>query len=101
MESCIRISLSEYKDPDQSQRFDHSGRNEIWREPFPMRRRNCFWSAAACRTSRRPRPRPRLLPVLRYATKAFLTLHSLLVDQVVNRGRPARRGCPAAGPAGQ
>ena len=27
MESCIRISLSEYIDPDQSQRFDHSGRN--------------------------------------------------------------------------
>ena len=35
MESCIRISLSEYIDPDQSQRSDHSGRNEIWREPFP------------------------------------------------------------------
>ena len=38
MESCIRISLSEYIDPDQSQRFDHSGRNEIWREPFPPAR---------------------------------------------------------------
>ena len=38
MESCIRISLSEYIDPDQSQRFDHSGRNEIWREPFPQAR---------------------------------------------------------------
>ena len=39
MERCIRISLSEYIDPDQSQRFDHSGQtpstsNEIWREPF-------------------------------------------------------------------
>ena len=43
---------------------------------------------------------PRLLPVLHYATKELLTLHSLLADQVVNRGRPARRGCPAAGPAG-
>ena len=38
MESCIWISLSEYIDPDQSQRFDHSGRNEIWREPFPPAR---------------------------------------------------------------
>jgi hypothetical protein len=38
MESCIQISLSEYIDPDQSQRFDHSGRNEIWREPFPPAR---------------------------------------------------------------
>ena len=38
MESCIRISLSEYVHPDQSQRFDHSGRNEIWREPFPPAR---------------------------------------------------------------
>ena len=38
MESCIRISLSEYIDPDQPQRFDHSGRNEIWREPFPPAR---------------------------------------------------------------
>ena len=38
MESCIRISLSEYLDPDQLQRFDHSGRNEIWREPFPPAR---------------------------------------------------------------
>ena len=38
MESCIRISLSEYIDPDQSQRFDHSGRNEIWQEPFPPAR---------------------------------------------------------------
>ena len=35
MERCIWISLSEYIDPDQSQRFDHSGRNEIWLEPFP------------------------------------------------------------------
>ena len=42
-----------------------------------------------------------LLPILHYATKAFLTLHSLLVDQMVNRGRPARQGCPAAGPAGR
>ena len=33
--------------------------------------------------------------------QALLTLHSLLVDQVVNCGRPARRGCPAAGPAGR
>ena len=40
-------------------------------------------------------------PVLHYATKAFLTLHSLLVDQAVNRGRPARRGCLAAGLAGR
>ena len=38
MESYIWISLSEYIDPDQSQRFDHSGRNEIWREPFPPAR---------------------------------------------------------------
>ena len=38
MESFIRISLSEYMDPHQSQRFDHSGRNEIWREPFPQAR---------------------------------------------------------------
>ena len=38
MESCIRISLSEYINLDQSQRFDHSGRNEIWREPFPPAR---------------------------------------------------------------
>ena len=38
MESCIQISLSEYIDPDQLQRFDHSGRNEIWREPFPPAR---------------------------------------------------------------
>ena len=38
MESCIQISLSEYIVPDQSQRFDHSGRNEIWREPFPPAR---------------------------------------------------------------
>ena len=38
MESCIWISLSEYKDPDQSQRFDHSGCIEIWREPFPPAR---------------------------------------------------------------
>ena len=38
MESCTRISLSEYIDPDQSQRFDHSGRNESWREPFPPAR---------------------------------------------------------------
>ena len=38
MESCIQISLSEYMDPDQSQQFDHSGRNEIWREPFPPAR---------------------------------------------------------------
>ena len=38
MESCIRISLSENIDPDQAQRFDHSGRNEIWREPFPPAR---------------------------------------------------------------
>ena len=38
MESCVRISLSEYIDPDQSQRFDHSGRNEIWWEPFPPAR---------------------------------------------------------------
>ena len=37
------------------------------------RRRSCFWSAAACRTSRRPRPHPRLLPVLHYATKALLS----------------------------
>ena len=34
MKSCIRISLSEYINPDQSQRFDPSGRNEIWLEPF-------------------------------------------------------------------
>ena len=38
MESYILISLSEYIDPDHSQRFDHSGRNEIWREPFPLAR---------------------------------------------------------------
>ena len=38
MESCIWISLSEYIDPDRSQLFDHSGRNEIWREPFPPAR---------------------------------------------------------------
>ena len=38
MESCIRISISEYIDLDQSQRFDHSGRNDIWREPFPPAR---------------------------------------------------------------
>ena len=38
MESCIRISLSEYIDPDQSQLFDHSRRNEIWQEPFPPAR---------------------------------------------------------------
>ena len=38
MESCVRISLSEYIDPNQSQQFDHSGRNEIWREPFPLAR---------------------------------------------------------------
>ena len=31
----IWISLS---DPDQSQLFDHSGRNEIWREQFPLAR---------------------------------------------------------------
>ena len=37
-ESCIRISLSEFIDPDQSQRFDQSGRNEIWWEPFPLAR---------------------------------------------------------------
>jgi len=43
MESCIRISLSEYIDPDQSQRFDHSGRNEIWREPFPPARTCDRW----------------------------------------------------------
>ena len=38
MESCIQISLSEYIDPDQSQRFDHLGRNESWRKPFPPAR---------------------------------------------------------------
>ena len=38
MEICIRISLSEHIDPDQSQQFDHSGRNEIWQEPFPPAR---------------------------------------------------------------
>ena len=36
MESSIRISLSEYIDPDQSQWLDHSWRNEIWWEPFPL-----------------------------------------------------------------
>ena len=36
MESCIRISLSEYIDPNQSQLFDHLGHNEIWLEPFPQ-----------------------------------------------------------------
>ena len=48
MESCIRISLSEYIDPDQSQQFDHSGRNEIWREPFPPARTcdtHMIWAA--------------------------------------------------------
>ena len=38
IESCIRISLSEYIDPDQSQLFDHLGRNEIWQKPFPLAR---------------------------------------------------------------
>ena len=77
MESCIRISLSEYIDLDQSQRFDHSGRNEIWREPFPPARtrdtgpppRNCdvgrlgvtvIWAASesATRSTWRSIPRP-------------------------------------------
>ena len=50
MESCIRISLSEYIDPDQSQRFDHSGRNEVWREPFPPAR-----TCDTCRVRAPPR----------------------------------------------
>ena len=43
MENCTRISLSEYIDPDQSQRFDHSGRNELWREPYPPARTCDTW----------------------------------------------------------
>ena len=50
MESCIRISLSEHIDPDQSQRFDLSGRNEIRREPFPP--------ARTCDTASRAGPGP-------------------------------------------
>ena len=49
MESCIRISLSEYIDPDQSQRFDHLGCNEIWREPFPLARTCDTQPRCACR----------------------------------------------------
>ena len=61
MESCIRISLSEYIDPDQSQRFDHSGRNEIWREPFPPARTcdkdlQCGLREGQFITSKDPRP---------------------------------------------
>ena len=51
MESCIRISLSEYIDPDQSQRFDHSGHNEIWREPFPPAR-TCDTNGDSARDAR-------------------------------------------------
>ena len=38
MENCFSDLTLEYIDPDQSQRFDHSGRNEIWREIFPPAR---------------------------------------------------------------
>ena len=50
MERCIRISLSEYIDPDQSQLFDHTGRNEIWREPFPPAR-TCDTARPASQTA--------------------------------------------------
>ena len=58
-----------------------------------MRKRNCLlFPERRCLLRIAVPVHPRFSPDLHFATKALLTLRFLLVDQVVNHTRPARRG---------